>query len=96
MSGDIIIREGQTLTGPLFNEPMRVETVRASGDGTCVVGLVGVHSEQFRRVTLTSRDLLSLAILDSEFSYDGDGRLLRLIPDFLPARRPANQAVGRN
>ena len=29
------INEGQILTGPLFNEPMQVETVRTSGDGAC-------------------------------------------------------------
>jgi len=72
------IREGQVLTGSLFNEPMRVETVRAGGDGTWTVGLVGTQSERFRKVTLTSRDLEGLTILDAGFAYDGDGRLLRL------------------
>jgi len=72
------ISEGQILTGSLFNEPMRVETVRAGGDGTWVTGLVGTQSERFRKVTLTTRDIESLTIIDSEFSYDGDGCLLRL------------------
>ena len=36
------ILEGQVLTGPLFSEPMRVETVRANGPDTWVVGLVGL------------------------------------------------------
>ena len=40
------IHEGQVLTGSLFSEPMRVETVRSNGADTRVVGL----SEQFRRV----------------------------------------------
>ena len=44
-------REGQLLRGSLFNEPMRIETVRPSGDGTWVLGLVGVQSERFRKVT---------------------------------------------
>ncbi|MBC8391930.1 MAG: DUF3883 domain-containing protein [Deltaproteobacteria bacterium] len=70
--------EGQILTGPLFNEPMQVETVRPSGDGAWVVGLVGIQSERFRRVTLTLSDIETLTILDSVFTYDGDGRLLRL------------------
>jgi len=78
MSDGTPIQEGQILTGPLFNEPMQVETVRASGDGAWVVGLVGTRSEQFRRVTLTVKDVESLTILDSVFTYDGDGRLLRL------------------
>ena len=72
------IHEGQTLIGSLFNEPMRVETIRASGDDTWTVGLVGTQSERFRKVTLSPRDIEGLTILDSAFSYDGDGRLLRL------------------
>lgn len=28
------LKEGQILTGPLFSEPMRVETVREDGPGT--------------------------------------------------------------
>ncbi len=72
------LRVGQTLTGPLFNEPMRVETVAPSGDCSWVVGLVGTQTERFRRVTLTEPDLSALCILESVSSYDGDGKLLRL------------------
>ena len=78
MTKDITIREGQVLTGPLFNEPMRVETVQASGNGAWTVGLVGTQSERFRKVALTSNDLAGLTVLDSGFTYDGDGCLLRL------------------
>ena len=72
------ITPGQVLTGPLFSEPMRVETVIANGPTTWVVGLVGVQSERFRKVTLTVGDLERLAVLDAQHSFDGDGRLLRL------------------
>jgi superfamily II DNA or RNA helicase len=72
------IREGCVLTGPLFNEPMRVENVRTGNDGTLTIGLVGTQSERFRKVTLTSEDLEGLSILESGFTYDGDGHLLRL------------------
>ena len=72
------IHEGCIITSSLFNEPMRVETIHTSGDGTWTVGLVGTQSERFRKVTLTARDLEGLSILDSEFTYDGDGHLLRL------------------
>ncbi|MCW7074009.1 MAG: hypothetical protein OCU20_09100 [Methanophagales archaeon] len=82
------LREGCVVIGSLFNEPMRVETVRVgglsacgdaqAGDGTWTVGLVGTQSERFRKVTLTDSDINTLTILDSAFSYDGDGRLLRL------------------
>ena len=73
-----MIYEGQVLTGPLFSEPMQVETVRPNGADSVEAGLVGQRTEQFRRVTLTAADIASLVIVDSALSYDGDGRLLRL------------------
>ena len=78
MSVETVLMEGQILTGPLFDEPMRVETVRAGDPDTWVAGLVGTHSERFRRVTLTPNNLAELAIAEPALHYDGDGRLLRL------------------
>ena len=78
MSIDDAIREGQVLTGPLFAEPMLVETVRANGADTVVAGLVGQETERFRRVTLTSAQIAELKIADTSLSFDGDGSLLRL------------------
>jgi superfamily II DNA or RNA helicase len=78
MSDQQPLHEGQVLSGSLFSEPMRVETVRPNGPDTWVVGMVGTQSEQFRKVTLTRRDLEHLTILDTRPTYDGDGRLLRL------------------
>jgi len=72
------LKPGQILSGPFFNEPMRVETIQANGPNTWVVGLVGIQSERFRKVTLTSRDLETLKILESMPTYHGDGKLLRL------------------
>src|SRR6266436_2707321 len=72
------ISPGQILTGSLFNEPMRVETVQANTPASWVVGLVGTQSERFRKVTLTADELKHLTILDSRHSFNGDGRLLRL------------------
>ncbi len=69
---------GQILTGSLFNEPVRVETVQANGPASWVVGLVGMQSERFRKVTLTAADLERLTTIDTQRSFDGDGRLLRL------------------
>ena len=46
----------QLLTGPLFNEPMRIETVQPNGPASWAVGLVGTQSERFRKVTLTVAD----------------------------------------
>ncbi len=73
-----LIQPGQILRGTLFNEPMRVETVRPNGPDTWTVGLVGAQSERYRSVTLTSRDLETLTILDTAATYEGDGKLLRL------------------
>ncbi len=72
------IKEGQILIGPIFNEPMRVETIRSAGPETIVLGLVGVHSERFRSVTLNADDVRTVQILDARSHYDGDGRILRL------------------
>ncbi|MGH8578373.1 MAG: helicase-related protein, partial [Gammaproteobacteria bacterium] len=57
---------------------MRVETVQASGPASWVLGLVGTPSERFRKVTLTAEDIGRLTIIDARYSFDGDGRLLRL------------------
>src|ERR1035441_10055625 len=78
MTDSPTINPGQILTGPLFNEPMRVETVEGNSASSWVVGLAGTRSERFRRVTLTADDLATLTILDPQHSYAGDGRLLRL------------------
>ena len=78
MSNQQPIHEGQILTGALFNEPMRVETVRTNGPDTWAVGLVGLQTERFRNVTLTVKELASLTIQETTCSYDGDGQLLRI------------------
>ncbi len=72
------LRAGQTLIGPLFNEPMRVETVSRAGPSSWALGLVGAQSERFRRVTLSETDIASITVLDAEMGFGGDGALLRL------------------
>ncbi len=61
--------EGQVVTGTLFSEPMRVETIRESGPGTWVVGLCGLNTERFRKVTLTAADLQQLQVQKPHFTY---------------------------
>ena len=78
MADNLPIREGQILTGVLFNEPMRVETVRVDGPDSVIAGLVGTKSEKFRSVTLTSAEIQQLTILDTASTNNGDGKLLRL------------------
>jgi len=72
------LREGQILSGPHFDEPMRIETIRRENENIWVLGLVGLKSNHYRKVHLSNTDLASMTFLDSIFSYDGDGKLLRL------------------
>lgn len=69
---------GQMISGPLFSEPMRIESVSNHVASMVTLGLVGVHTEHFRRVTLTEADLLSLQVYSSLYSFTGNGALLRL------------------
>ena len=78
MTDNAVPCPGQILSGPLFNEPMRVETVQQTGPASWVVGLVGLQTERFRRVTLTPAELAQLSVLQTQQSFDGNGRLLRL------------------
>jgi hypothetical protein len=78
MSQKDSIREGQILTGALFSEPMRVETVKTNGPDSWRLGLVSTRSEKYRNVTLSASDLGSLTILEPTATYDGDPNLLRL------------------
>ncbi len=73
-----MIEPGQILNGSLFHEPMRVETIRQGGNDTWVLGLVGVQTERFRSVTLTSEQIKTLRIHGAAYTYTGDGALLRL------------------
>ncbi|MBI1874560.1 MAG: DEAD/DEAH box helicase family protein, partial [Acidobacteria bacterium] len=75
---DLIPVEGQILTGSLFSEPVRVATVRPTGPTMWVVGVVGVSSERYRSVTLTTAELATLKAIEQAFTYAGDAHLLRL------------------
>ncbi len=70
--------EGQVLIGSLFNEPMRIETVKQNRQSSWIAGLVGTQSEKFRKVTLTLKDIEGLTIIEPKFNFSGDGNLLRL------------------
>ncbi len=73
-----MVQAGQVLSGPQFGEPVRVETVAQSGPDTWVLGLVGLRSERFRRVTLTARDFEAISVQTHTTSFAGDPSLLRL------------------
>jgi len=78
VSSSAPVTYGQILTGSLFSEPMRVETIQANGPGNWTVGLVGTQWERFRKVTLTVAELQQLKIIDPSHSFNADGRLMRL------------------
>ncbi len=46
MTAENAIQPGQVLTGPLFSEPVRVETVAANAPGSWRIGVVSQQSEQ--------------------------------------------------
>jgi superfamily II DNA or RNA helicase len=72
------LREGQIVSGPQFNEPMRVVTVRENGSASWTVGLVGLRSERYRNVVLTEEDIEALSLSEDSFSFSGNGQILRL------------------
>jgi hypothetical protein len=49
--GAIELRQGQVLIGPLFSEPMRVETVTANGAGSCGPGTGMSFLDRRHRIT---------------------------------------------
>ena len=73
-----ILEPGQIVEGPLFSEPMRVETIQPAGADRWTVGLVGLQTEKFRSVTLTAKDLQQLRVRSLMHTFAGDGALLRL------------------
>ena len=69
---------GDTLTGPLFSEPVRVVTATSRPDGSAELGVVGTRTQLFRSVTLSAADLSRLKTVRPQARYDGDPKLLRL------------------
>jgi len=75
---DAVLTEGQVLTGSLFDEPVRIETIKQDGEDSWTVGVVGTRSERYRRVSLGRLDIEEIEILEPQAAYTGDGSLLRL------------------
>ncbi len=70
-------KEGNIITGPQFQEPMRIETMQTV-PGYYVLGLSGMRSERFCRVTLYACDLAKITVLDTTATYASDGQIVRL------------------
>ncbi|VTS00990.1 helicase : Helicase domain protein OS=Desulforudis audaxviator (strain MP104C) GN=Daud_0503 PE=4 SV=1 [Gemmata massiliana] len=72
------VTTGQILTGPLFHEPVRVETVPPAVGGALTLGVVGLTTEKFRKVTLEATQLAQLQVITATSDFAGDGALIRL------------------
>jgi superfamily II DNA or RNA helicase len=72
------LERGQVLEGDLFSEPMRIVEVDAHDSDVCTLGLVGLVTERFRSVRLTSEQLERLVVRSTSRTYAGDGIRLRL------------------
>ena len=55
------VAEGQVLTGAQFAEPVRVETIKQVSPGAWEVGVSGLNTQKFRKVTLSAEDFKGLA-----------------------------------
>jgi len=75
---DLPLVDGQIVSGALFNEPMRVESIRRNGPDSWVVGLSGARTEKFRKATLSRKDIESLQVSYLIPTYGGDGHLLKV------------------
>ena len=73
------LQSGQIIEeGELFNEPMRIESVRQDERDIWILGLVGIRSERFRNVRLTNEQVVLLSIRSTIPTFCGDASLLRL------------------
>jgi len=92
MDSTHIPKEGQLLVGPLFSEPMLVETVRASGASVWTIGLVGSLSHEIRRVPLSESDLRLLRIVERVWEVVGRVALEQVLGT--PAAQARNRGAG--
>lgn len=69
---------GQTIISSHFNEPVRIETINQTSPTIWQVGVVGLQSDKFRKVTFSDSEIDELHILENSFTYAGDAKLLRL------------------
>ena len=54
------VAEGQVLTGAQFAEPVRVETIKQVSPGAWEIGVSGLNTQKFRKVTLSAEDTTCL------------------------------------
>jgi len=72
------VAEGQILTGAQFAEPVRVETIRQISPGAWEVGVSGLNSQKFRKVTLSSDDFRGISASTPTSAYTSKGEFVQL------------------
>jgi superfamily II DNA or RNA helicase len=75
---DSRLTPGRVVSGPLLSEPHRIETVQQNAAASWTLGLVGLRSERFRRLNLTTSDLATLRFEEAACNYAGNPTRLRL------------------
>ena len=56
-----LVAEGQILTGDQFAEPVRVETIKQVTTDAWEIGVSGLYSQKFRKVTLSAEDFKGIS-----------------------------------
>ena len=69
------VTAGEVLSGSLFSEPIRVVIVAPIATETWELGSVGVKTQLFRSVPLTSAEIRTLKVQNATCSYAGDCQL---------------------
>lgn len=55
------VAQGQIPTGAQFAEPVRVATIQQVGPKSWEIGVSGLNTQKFRKVTLSAEDFKGLA-----------------------------------
>jgi superfamily II DNA or RNA helicase len=69
---------GQILTGAQFAEPVRVETIKQVSTGAWEIGVSGLNSQKFRKVTLSTDDFKGISASTPTSAYTSKGEFVRL------------------
>ena len=72
------VAEGQILTGDQFAEPVRVETIKQVSPGAWEVGVSGLNSQKFRKVTLSSEDFKGISASTPTSAYTSKGEYVHV------------------
>lgn len=72
------VAEGQVLTGAQFAEPVRVETIKQVSPGAWEIGVSGLNTQKFRKVTLSAEDFKGISASMPTSAYTSKGEFVQL------------------